>query len=276
MNNLARFRSAPITTSEAKLNIFAPVEKILDPYRYRLYTTIFEDDRLKIEVSGTRLTQIHRDILDIALFYGSWQIEEQVEQAIPVRTFSLYQIQKRLQYKACRNNAWVNEKLQELKRATIVIHNKSEQDCIEFNIIRVAKRSEKIQEYVIVLEELYFEFFEKSISIDYKKLLPDILRLKHPQTKAVVRYMLSHRHGHQINIDKLLSKVGVQGGKRNIEMQRKAIIRELLEIGEKFNISLIKTSSDNRRTSDITIKYTKHPQVKIYYPKNQPSLKLAN
>jgi len=272
MNDLIRFRTAPVTTAEAKLNLFAPVDKILDPSRYQIYTTIYDDDRFSVQVSGTRLTQIHRDILDIALFYGNYRIEEEIEQTIPVRTFSLHEIQKHLQYKYKNNQAWIVEKLQDLKRATIVVCDKTKEEDIEFNIIRVAKRSHKLQEYVLVFEELYFEFFEKSIGIDYKELLSEILKLKHPQTKAVVRYMLSHQKGHQINIDKLLNKIGVQGGQRNTNKHRKAVIEEIEEIGEKFNISLIKTTNDGRRKGDITVKYVKHEKVKLQYPEKQPSL----
>jgi len=270
MNDITRFRTAPVTTAEAKLNLFAPVDKILDPSRYQIYTNVYEDERYEVSVSGTRLTQIHRDILDIALFYGSYKIEEEIEQTIPVRTFSLYEIQKHLQYRNKNNNTWLKEKLQDLKRATIVIYDKKKDDDIEFNIIRVAKRSHKLQEYVLVFEELYFEFFEKSIGINYKELLSEILKLKHPQTKAVIRYMLSHQKGHQINIDKLLRKIGVVGEEGNIKYYRRAVLEELEEIGDKFNIQLIKTSSDDRRKSDTTVKYTKHEDVQIFHP--QPTL----
>jgi hypothetical protein len=270
MNELTRFRTAPVTTTEAKLNLFAPVDKIYDHSKYQIYTVVYEDSRNKVSVSGTRLTQIHRDILDIALFHGSYRIEDEIEQTIPVRTFSLYEIQKHLQYKNRYNNKWLIEKLQELKRATIVIYDKEMKEEIEFNIIRVAKRSDKIQEFILVFEELYFQFFEKQVSIDYKELLPDILSLKHPQTKAVVRYLLSHTAGHQINIDKALQKVGVIGGNRNLEVSRKYVLDELQEIGDKFNIEIIKTTSDARKKSDITLKYTRHKEVKIYNP--QPTL----
>jgi hypothetical protein len=112
--------------------------------------------------------------------------------------------------------------------------------------------------------------FEKKVSINYKELLPDILSLKHPQTKAVVRYLLSHTAGHQINIDKLLKKIGIVGGNRNLEISRKYVLDELEEVGERFNIELIKTTNNPRAKGDITLKYTRHKEVKIYNP--QPSL----
>lgn len=270
MNTLTRFRIAPVTTKEAKLNIFAPLDK-LNPENHQMETVVYEDDKCRVVVSGIRLTQLHRDILDIALFHGDYRLEEEVEENIPVRTFSLYQIQEHLQYKHKENQTWLKEKFQELKRATILIEYKEDQEDIEFNIIRVAKRSHKLSEYVLVFEELYMAFFEKEIGIDYKELLPDILSLKHGQTKAVVRYMLSHQAGHQINIDKLLRKLGVQGEQKNLDYHRRLVLEELEQVGDKFNIKLIKTTADRRKKSDYTIKYTKHEKINFYHPK-QPSL----
>ncbi|MBD3797613.1 MAG: hypothetical protein IE887_07720 [Campylobacterales bacterium] len=270
MNNLTRFRVAPVTTTEAKLNIFAPLDK-LNPQNYQIETTVYEDDKHRVAVSGIRLTQLHRDILDIALFHGDYKLESEIEENIPVRTFSLYKIQEHLQHKQRHNAEWLKEKFAELKRATILIEYKEDDEDIEFNIIRVAKRSHKLGEYVLVLEELYMAFFKKEIGIDYKELLPDILSLQHAQTKAVVRYMLSHQAGHKINVDKLLRKIGVQGGQRNLEYHRNQVLEELEEVGSKFNIELVKTTDDKRRKGDITLVYTKHEKINIYHP-NQPTL----
>jgi len=270
MNTLTRFKASPVTTKEAKLNIFAPLEK-LNPENYQMETVVYEDNKHRVAVSGIRLTQLHRDILDIALFHGDYKLEEEIEENIPVRTFSLYKIQEHLQHKKRKNVNWLKEKFAELKRATILIEYKEEKEDIEFNIIRVAKRSHKLSEYVLVFEDLYMAFFEKEIGIDYKELLPDILSLKHAQTKAVVRYMVSHTSGHKINIDKLLRKIGVQGEQRNLEYHRKQVLDELEEIGYKFNIQLIKTTNDKRKKGDITLSYTKHDKINFYHP-NPPTL----
>ena len=270
MTNVIRFRSAPVTTADAKLNLFAPVDKIINPENYQMETVVYEDDRHKVIVSGTRLTQIHRDILDIALFHGSYKLEEEIAEDMPVRTFSLHQIQKHLNHKQKNNQAWLRKKFKELKRATILLYDKQEDEDIEFNIIRVAKHSYKLGEFILVMEELYMAMFEKQVSINYKELLPNILALRYPQTKAIVRYMLSHQKGHQINIDKLLRKVGVQGGEDNLKKYRKWILEELAEVGEVFNITLIKTTDDGRRNGDTTVKYTRLKEVKIYQP--QPTL----
>jgi hypothetical protein len=267
VKSLIRFRAAPITTEEVKLNIFAPVDKIFDKDKYKIETVVYDDKKYSVTISGTRLTQIHRDILDIALFHGSSELEEQVKEDIPVRTFSLYEIQKHLKYKNRYNNTWLISKFKELKRATIIIRDKELEEEVEFNIIRIAKRSEKLKEFVLVFEELYMNFFENQISIDYKKLLDNILSIKHPQTKACIRYLLSFKSGHQINIDSLLKKVGVRGEQNNFNYYRKIVIEELESVKDQFNIELIKTSSDGRKRSDLTVKYTKHSDVNIYHPK---------
>jgi len=271
---LMRFRAAPVTVEEAKLNIFAPIAKIPATYKnnYLINETIFNDENYKVRLRGVRLTQTHRDILDIALFYGSCKLEEEVEEKVPVRTFSLYTILEHLGKEAQNNQEWLVKKFQELKSAVITLEDKKQNTDYEFSIVRASQHSKNLNTFVLVLEELYLAFFESRISIDYKELLKDIVNLHHAQTKAVVRYFLTHTQGHQINIDNLLRKVGVQGSKRNLEIVRKKVIAELQEVGHTFNIELIKTTTSKRKSADYTVKYNRHEDVKIYYP--EPTLLL--
>lgn len=267
MNVLTRLRTAPVTVEEAKLNIFAPLQKIGKKQEYMMNKEIYDDDKYKVKISGIPLTQIHRDILDLALFFGDCKLEEETSENIPVRTFSLYSILEQMGHKEKRNQGWLTDRFKELKRATITLIDKRSKETYEFNIIRASKHSHNLNTFVLVLEELYLVFFEKKISIDYKYLVKKIVNLDHAQTKAVVRYLLTFSQGHQINIDNLLRKVGVRGSQRNLEIIRKKVIEELKEKGYFFNIKIIKTTADKRRKSDTTIKYSRHEDVKIYYPK---------
>jgi hypothetical protein len=265
LESISKFREAPITQEELKLNIFAPVDKINSKRAYKLEEVAFEDEHVKVSIKGVKLTQIHRDILDIALFYGDYTLEDKVSQNIPIRTFSLYRVQQLLKHKYNSNHKWLKDRFDELKLAVIEIYSKKNKESIQFNIVRVSKHSEKLNNYVLIFEELYFSFFEKAISISYKNLLDDIIDLKYPQTKACIRYLLTFKNGHQINIDKLLQRVGVIGGTRNIEKARRNVLSEFDVIKDKFNIELIKTSKDKRKKSDITVRYKRHDEVKIYY-----------
>jgi len=272
LTSLMRFRNAPITIEEAKLNIFAPITKIptIHKAKYLMNEVVYSDENYRVKISGIRLTQVHRDILDIALFFGSYKLEEEIEEKVPVRTFSLYTILEHLGKESQNNQEWLVEKFQELKRAVITLEDKKQNTVYEFSIVRASQHSKNLNTFVLVLEELYLTFFESRISISYKELVNDIVNLKHAQTKAVVRYFLTHTKGHQINIDTLLRKVGVQGTQRNLEIVRKKVIAELEEKGDIFNLSLIKTTTDKRRSADVTVKYTRHEDVKIYYP--EPTL----
>jgi len=282
-NIIQRFRNTSIPVADLKFSIFAPVEKISNKKDYAMEHIVYEDDLYKVIVSGVRLTQVHRDILDIALCYGKYDIEDEIEdEGIAIRTFSLHTIQKYLNHKKKNNQAWLKNKFQELKRATILIYDKKFDEDLEFNIIRVAKRSHKLNEFVLVFEELYLAMFEKQVAINYDKLLTNILNLRFAQTKAVVRYFLSFSDKHQINIDNLLRKLGIQGDTKNLEYHRRLVLKELqgytyidkktkekveIEgIANKFNIELIKTTSDNRKNSDITLKYFRHKDVIIDIP----------
>ena len=105
-------------------------------------------------------------------------------------------------------------------------------------------------------------FFELYVSINYKKLLKDILSLKNAVTKSAVRYLLTFKQ-HQINVDKLLKRIGIVGTQRTIERHRKKLLQELKEKGKKFNIEIIK----GKTLKNYVIRYQKPPEVKFYYPK---------
>jgi len=268
MDTLTRFRQAPISVDEIKLNFFAPVKKVTNKDRYKFKTKIYETDNFEIYIKGVRLTQIHRDILDIILFFGDTTLENKIKENVPIRTFTLYKVLKMLEHKnPTKNVKWLKNKIDDLTNATITIKEKNIGDELSFHIIRVAKYSKKLGSYFLVIEDLYLSFFENKISINYKELLPKILKLKHAITKMTIRYLLTHSSGIKINIDKLLEKIGVIGRTRNFEIQRGKLLEELEEIGKDFNISLKKMSNDNRRKNDYTIIYNKHKDVKIYFPK---------
>lgn len=260
MNVLNRFKIAPINQKEAKFNIFAPVSKISSKEKYKNEFILFEDNKFLIKGYGVKLTQIHRDILEIILFHGK-QIEKD---KFAGRIITLWEIQKHLNLNG-KNNTWIKNKIGELKRASILMKNKKTNKQIELSIIRAYKLDDELNKYAILFEEIYLQFFEINISLNYKNLLKDILNLKYPITKAVIRYLLTFKTKHQINIDKLLEKVGVNGSKRTKQRERKKLIEELGKVGQKFNIE-IKNISNKNDTKNYTIIYSKHPEVKIYYP----------
>jgi len=209
MNLLQKFKQTPITALELKNNIFLPYDK---EKREKIEDEVILNTNhlgcYKILLNGYRLNQLHRDILDIALYYGDNSLEEKIIDKRPVRLITLYEIQKHLQYKSKFNNKWLEKKIKELKRTTINVELNGT-GWAEFNIIDIAKYSEKQQKYAIVISELYMFFFEKEISIGYKDYLPIILNLKNPQSKALARYIITHSNNFQIDLDKAMEHIGI-------------------------------------------------------------------
>jgi hypothetical protein len=260
LGTLNRFRVAPVNSQEIKFNLYAPIEKINHKEKHKSIFKVYEDDEFIVNLQGKKLTQVHRDIIDIIMFYG----RDFNKNDLFGKTISLYEIQKHLQYKSKNNNKWIKEKLQELKRATIEIIRKGKNgrnQSFEISILRATLINEETDEYAIIFEEIYLMFFELYVSINYKKLLKDILSLKNAVTKSAIRYLLTFKQ-HQINVDKLLERIGIVGSKRNIEIHRKKLLQELQEKGKKFGIEII----EGKTLKDYIIRYKKPQEVKFYYP----------
>jgi hypothetical protein len=260
-----RYSISPITVSEIKSGLFSYHSKAKVKFE-KEESFIFENEFFKVELKGYKLNQLHKDILDIAIYFGNNSFDGKFQGNYIMRTFSLYEIQKHLNYKTKNNNYWLIEKIRELQQTLIILHDKKKKETWSFPIIETFKFSEKLNTYAIIFHPLYYTFFSSNISIDYKELVQEILNLKHGITKAVIRYLITHKEGININIDKILDFVGVRGSKRNIEYQRKILLEELKEIKSKFNIELIKTTSDKRKNNDYTISYKRLKKVKFYYP----------
>ena len=260
MKTLNRFKIAPVNQQEIKFNLYAPIEKINHADKHKDKFIVYKDDKFLVNLQGKKLTQVHKDIMDIVMFCG----KDFNKDGLFGKTITLYEIQKYLQYKSKTNNKWIRDKLKELKRATIEIIKKGKDgknQTFEISIIRATLLDEETEQYAIIFEELYLMFFELYVSINYKTLLKDILSLKYAVTKASIRYLLTFKE-QQINIDKLLNRIGIVGKQRNVETHRKKLLEELEEIGHKFGIEIIK----RKFLKDYLIRYKKPNEVKFYYP----------
>lgn len=267
MNIVQRYKQAPNTVKEAKLNIFAPYEK---QKSQKLDGKIFESDKYIVELNGYKLNQIHRDIIDIASYYGDTSLEAQISDTRPLRTFSLYDIQKHLNYKSKNQNKWIDDKFKEISRSKITITDKQEGDWIEFNIIDVAMFRKKINAYVMVISELYVIFFENEISVNYKHYLSDILSLN-AQSRALARYILSHSNSFSIGLDKAMERIGISTDNitaKSFRENRKRILDDREQL-IKLNIILRENEDYSTRNQSYTIDYKMLPQIQIYHPKKQ-------
>ena len=93
MNISKILKKYPCSVNQIKFNIFSPTyrtERIKDE------EIMFENEFFRVKLTGYKLSQLHRDILDIALYEGDNSIEKMVKEPIVARTFTLYHMQKKL------------------------------------------------------------------------------------------------------------------------------------------------------------------------------------
>jgi len=272
INNIIRFGRAPTNIAEIKANIFSFHTKQKTEFKDG-EVVIFENEAFKVELKGYKLNQIHRDILDIVLYFGDKEFDGKLKDNSFVRTISLYKIKEFLGYTSSNNIKWIENKLDEMQQTLIEVLDKEDelQRKWKFQIISTAQHSKKLNSYAVVIHPLYYEFFKENISMDYSYYLHKILNLRNGVTKAAVRFLLTHKEKININIDNLLKKIGVGGSQRNLEIQRAKLLEELQNIKTDFNIELKKMSNDNRKKNDYNICYKRLKEIKFYYPQQIPN-----
>ena len=281
---LESFRKYPSSVNQVKFNIFTPTyrtKKIKDE------ETIFENEFFKASLTGYKLSQLHKDILDVILYKGDSNIEEMLKDiSKAVRTFTLYQIQKKLyqnkefkqiiendkKRKKYTNNSWLKRKIKELTRATINIEVKLENKkkmWIEFHIIEEVKVIEydddnpRKQRFFIIFSKRFLDFLKSDILINYENYLDDLIKLKTGQAKALARYMMSFNYkSYSESLDSVMEKIGIRKNeltKQAFYNHKKRILSDLEGL-KKLNIEIVETTK-----GDLLVKYEKLENIYFYY-----------
>lgn len=267
-----KFDNAPTSVFEIKYCFFLPQSKIFKPNKNGVERIVYDDGQnYRISAIGSTLTQVHRNILDIILYFGEKEFEK--DSFLPMRRIKISTIQKHLGWQKKNNYGWVIEKINELKTSSIIVRsyeniNKGQ----SFNLIDEYEFEDEIEEktknseYTFIFSEKYLNFLEKTFSIKYEAYIKDIIALKHAQTQAVVRYMISFFENHYIKIPKLFAQIGISGSDQMMRIYMKNVIEELEHEGKKFGIT-IQRSRDFKKNeySKYTISYSKaEAREKVY------------
>ena len=276
------------SVNQAKFNIFSPTYRT-EGIKYE--EVMFENEFFKVKLTGYKLSQLHRDILDIALYEGDNSIEKIVKEPIVARTFSLYHMQKKLEQnkeikqiieddkkrkKKYTNNNWLERKIKELKRATINIEiklNNTKKIWLEFNIIRVATmlnsgdNNPRNKKFLIAFTKEFLTFLESDILIDYRNYLDDILKLKTGQAKALARYVISFKNNFSESLESIMEKIGIGRNKfknrKTFNEHRNRILSDLEEL-KKLNIEIIKI-----KKGEHLVRYKKLDNIDFFYNKKE-------
>lgn len=166
-----------------------PMEKLRIPVKKPV---VLENQWCKISIEGTFLTQTHLNVMEAVVAVHHFLKETESDGRIKI----VYSPQKVLDYLGMDTNdyQWVVDKLKEISSCLVKINTKKFKAygrIVDFQI----QPEDEIQKTTLYYVE-FGPFFKAlqlyDVSINYKELIPNILKLKHAVTQALVRFCLSH------------------------------------------------------------------------------------
>lgn len=197
-----KFTDTISTTDELKTAIWAPVSKVspnsviykefISNGRKRIVNSGFNDIE-QVIISGQILTQSHKDIVDGIL--TSNKKLEKTEEGDYIALISVYEVLKLISNSA-NNHDWLNEKIGEIKEAVVTFVPKSgnKKSYVSFNIFNTIYYDEDRKMYAVVLSKEFLRFFVGRLTMDYRKHIPHISKLKGEGNgfiKAAIRFFIS-------------------------------------------------------------------------------------
>jgi len=229
-----KFEKTISTANELRTGIFAPIDKI--SANSKTYKDFIENNRKrtiltswgKTIVKGNILTQTHRDLLD-CIITSAKEIKELDGGSIAVY-FSTTEVLKSYSGKVNTNTKWLKDKLDEIQNSSIEFKQNSSIEYYSFSIIDSHAFSKKHNSFGLVLTSAYRKFFEEQLTINYKKELPKLLKVKSALLRSIIRFFWSHSVASNMDIENLLKTVGFPI--ESIRMKQKAIkeIKDSVEI----------------------------------------------
>ncbi|MDF1878387.1 hypothetical protein JHD46_01895 [Sulfurimonas sp. SAG-AH-194-C20] len=235
-----KFEKTLTTANELRTGIFAPIDKI--SANSKTYKDFIENGRKrtietswgKTIVKGNILTQTHRDLLD-CIIAGAKEIKELEGGAIAVY-FSTTDILKSYSGKVNTNTRWLKDKLDEVQNSSIEFKQNNTKDYYSFSIIDSHAFSTKHNSFGLVLTPAYRKFFEEQLTVNYKKELPKLLKVKSALLRAIIRFFWSHSVSSNMDIANLLKTVGFPV--ESVRMRQKAVkdIKDNIELLSEYGI----------------------------------------
>lgn len=265
----------PITTvTQCRVPIFWPTNK--PPRSGNIPDLVVENDWGKGTIKGCKLTQVHRDLLDVIFAYhqGIYRHEDGCFGFL----VDLYEIQKRLQIEV-HNHRWILNKLEDLMTTIFVTetddwvitgvilrkHSYSKRDAghtpEKFGVNRL---------YYVVFEAEFMKFFDLDMHVSYFQLVDKIINLKSPTCQALVRFCLSHRCLN-MDLEELLTKIGVLRSDLDRPRKTRILQQVFLEsdvLKEDFGIEI--NPMKNKR---LGVFYKQHKDVCFEKPPDLPESK---
>jgi len=247
-NVVEKIENSTSTITELRIPIFSPVQKLSGnsvtarEFKKNGGIRTIETSWGKVEIRGRKLlTQVHRDLLDCIYTHASKVLPLPTEEVVLV--FSQTKILK--EYSRDSKSAhwenqtkWLKEKIKEIRDIT-VNYVDTKGNSFDFNLISHLDYLEEHKAYSITLDNRYLKFYERELSINYKKELNKLLKVDSALIKAIIRWFFTHKRESRFKLMTVLEALGfpvdspksLQVCKREI----KSRIGELQSFGIDYN-----------------------------------------
>jgi hypothetical protein len=213
------------------------------------------------EIIGN-LNCYHRDIIDCIFSIGRVFITDEGHVWC---IFELQQLLKKIN-RSKYDHAYVKEKLQDLLTSQLIV--KTDKVTIHTTIIyefgytdRIKIKGKNTKYYVVKFTNRYIEFYKQDIIVCYNDIIDQLMAVKNPTIRTLIRFMISHQsHSTTIeNVLKYINAIDDTTSRRNKNKKIQEVIKHK-EILAKFCIYInekFKTISHNNK--DLSSVYFKSP-----------------
>jgi hypothetical protein len=242
---LEKIEQSTSSIAELRVPIFAPVQKLsgnsttAQNFKKNGGIRIIETSWGKVEIRGRKLlTQVHRDLLDC--IYAHANEVKHLDNGEIILLFSQTKILKHYSGGGksdawSKQTKWLKDKIKEIRDVTVNYEN-TKGDSFDFNLISHLDYLDEYNAYSITLDKRYLKFYEREISINYKKELPKLIQIDSALIKAILRWFFTHKNESRY---KLMTVLDALGYPTNSPKSLQSAKRELKSrVGELNNFGL--------------------------------------
>lgn len=269
-----KFEDSTATVEELRLAIFAPIQK----FSHNSKTTLEMKEKKRIvrktnwgtlKIEKTLLSQNHRDLLDCILTYAD-RIEPLDGEKTIAYKFSSYNLLKKIYGEDSKTNNTdvINRMLTDMLSSVISLETNNG-DFAKFQILSFHGFLKEIDAYYIKFNPEYVRFFSNSLSINYKSSLPEILQIKEPIIRAIIRLAFTQESSLTMKIYDPNAEVGKSGILEAIgypiesPTQKKRafkVLKDNIDILKKYGVYYNPDEKSNH------VKYKKNQNIKFIPP----------
>lgn len=239
-----KIEKSTATIAELRIPIFLPFRQLAHNSKLALSfkknggKMTFETSWGKVSIRGRKLlTDVHRDILDCISSYNIKTSHVAGTGEIDIY-FTLTGILKHYGQKNPNANvSWLKERIEEIRDTTIVYED-TKGNSFDFNISSGLIYLESERLYKMTLDKKYVKFYAEQLTINYKKELSNLLDIKSPLVKQIVRWFFTHRKEVKYSLAIVFETIGLRGDLMSIRMLQthKKIVKDNNHILNRFGV----------------------------------------